>query len=862
MKFGFFVRSSWAVAIAVSLVAATTAPLHVGRNPGDVVMVSTGQQLDPAGRRVTFDGRPSSLALSPNGRILAVANTDSLDLIDPISGARAEFPYKGANGKKGTVEAAEGLAFSPDGSMVAVSTNQYNVERFDVRTRTWLTPIVFPARAMTAAPSADDDDAKTVGPLPMGLAFSPDGSTIDVALDAENILARVNAKTGAVETRSVTGVAPVTVARGGALVAVLNWGGAEPSARDATAISGYTGQRVVVDPLTGIPPAGSVSLYDAATLAHRRDILVGRHPIASLFIDATTLLVAEANDDAIATIDVQRGTVVRQALHLPGSEGLGLAPQAFAYDRAARRLYVALAGANAVGVYDARDPRALHFVGALATDWYPGALALLPSGTLAVANLKGVGTLGTQSNDPPADEDVPICSADIGPAPRLGSQLTPGRPLGERDDHAFRGSIDLIDGATLAHADVDTTKRAVELARPASNDASGLPIVHHVLYVIKENKTYDQVLGDVPQGNGDPALVSFGNHITPNVHALASDFVLLDNFYGVGVQSGDGHQWTDEADATDYVERSFPDWARSYPNLGTDPLAYAASGFIWQNALAHGLSVRDYGEFTPTSFVPANAKWLDFWHKRARFSVHTNIPTLRHIVDPNYPGFTRVVPDQVRADEFLRELARFERTGTMPQLMVMSLPDDHTEGFKPDFPTPCAMAADNDRALGRIVDGLSHSRFWQDTLVLVSEDDSQDGYDHVDGHRTVGLMIGPMIRRHAVVSQLYTQLSMIHTAEAVLALPPMNRFDGLAPVMSAAFTHRLDNSPYAALPERIPLDQMNAPVTKLSGLARKLAIDAARWDVNNPDREPAGEMKNSIWLATRGASRPRVLTHR
>ncbi len=833
------------IVLAVALLVVPPPVTTVGRGADGRVVVPTGQVLAPAGRRIEFDGRPYSVAAAPGGKLLAIGNIDSLDLVDVATGARASFAYPGARLKAGTTEAPEGLVFTSNGAMLYVSTTHYDVQRFDLRTRRWRRPIV-----LGIEPPKVPHHDRPPGPLPMGLALSPHNRTLDVAVDGENEVVAVDTATDRIVARASTGVAPVTVVRRGNTLAVLDWGGPQPPPGAPYGVSKYTKQHVLIDPQTGIAKEGAVDLFDARTLRLRREVIVKRHPIAARFIDADTLVVADANDDAISVVDVRSGAVHNQTLAVPGERGFGLEPQALAYNATTRRLYVALAGINAVGVYDARNPKALRLIGALPTDWYPGGLALERDG-LAVTNIKGVGSLGSASNDPPGRDDVPICTGDFGATPHLGSLKLPARPLGNYDTHAYRGTLDLISTRRLGGANAATTARTVALANAfAQRDPGVLPIVHHVLYIIKENKTYDQVLGDVREGNGDPALVSFGRKVTPNIHALVHDYVLLDNFYTVGVQSGDGHQWTDEAATTDYVEREAPAWARSNPNRGTDPLAYAASGFIWQNALAHGLSVRDYGEFAPTTFQPAHATWLDFWHHRARFTVMTNIPDLRTVLDPNFPGFTRRVPDQTRADMFLHELAGFERAGTMPNLMIMSLPNDHTEGFNPKFPTPCAMAADNDYALGRIVAGLSRSRFWAHTLVLVTEDDAQDGYDHVDGHRTEGLMIGPMVRRRAVVSKLYTQLSMVRTAEAVLGLPPMNRFDASAPVMTAALTTRLNLQPYTAIPPNLPLDQMNAPITKLSGIVRALAIDAARWDVNQPDRQPAAEMRASIWLAT------------
>jgi len=325
-------------------------------------------------------------------------------------------------------------------------------------------------------------------------------------------------------------------------------------------------------------------------------------------------------------------------------------------------------------------------------------------------------------------------------------------------------------------------------------------VFKHVLYIIKENRTYDQVFGDMPQGEGDPDLCIFGEEITPNHHKLAREFVLLDNFYCSGVLSADGHQWTNEAYATDYIEKSFGGWPRSYPYWGGDAMAYAAGGFIWDNALAHAKTLRVYGEF-----VKATVCWKDPARKgrpsftqcyrdyregtgRIEIKATASIKTLEPHICPTAIGFPGIVSDQHRADQFIRELKEFEKKGELPNLMIMLLPNDHTAGTRPGMPTPAAMVADNDLALGRIVEAISRSKFWAETCIFVVEDDPQAGFDHIDGHRTVALVASAYTRRHFVDSTNYNQTSMVRTVEQILGLPPMNQLDGSATPMASCFT--------------------------------------------------------------------------
>lgn len=831
--------------LALALLAAVKSPLFVGRQPDGTILNPQGQRLDPVGGRFEFDGRPNSIALSPDARTLAVANTTSLDLIDVATRARFSYPYPGAKGHTGTSASPTGLVWSEDGATLYASTMPTAVQVFSATSRRWLRTI-----DLGKGPYVKSrEGAGYVGSLPAGLALSADGRTLFVAVNIENKIAAVDVASGRFTSSRVTGIAPLAVARRGATLVVVNLGGHLPRAGDTLRTGGFTGTLIPIDPRTGMVGGGTVTLLDATTLAVKGEIQVGRHPNAALFLDDTTLLVTEGNDDAIAVLDLARQEVVkRYPVGLPGDAGWGEEPQALALSADGTRLFVALGGANAVSEYAISPAHDLTFIGALSADWFPGALAAMPDGGVAVANLEGIGSLGVVSNDYPAPDDMPACGRPV-------SSLGP--PALARDAHNFRGSIDFISGAQAAAAGAATTSRAVALARAVGAGFAPVPHVDHVFLIVRENRGYDQVFGDMPAGAGDPRFTNFPRFVTPNTHALAESFVLMDNFYSSGVQSGDGHQWIVEAAATGYIERAFPLWMRSYPKLGDDPLAYAGSGFLWQDALRHGKSVRDYGEFVVTDFSPHSATWSDYWRlyqglpSRARVVAHSDIPDLQAHIDPRFAGYDTRVPDQVRLAEFLREFHQFERNGNLPNLILMELGDDHTAGFDYGFPKPCSMVAENDQAIGRLVDAISHSRYWKDSLILITEDDSQDGVDHIDGHRQPGLAVGPYVKRHAVVSTLYNQISMVRTAEVALGLPPMNRFDANAAVMSDVFTPTPDLAPFNALHANLALGDMNPKVAQLRGEQRRLAEESARWPIAHiADSAPPGEMAKVIWYAT------------
>jgi hypothetical protein len=394
-----------------------------------------------------------------------------------------------------------------------------------------------------------------------------------------------------------------------------------------------------------------------------------------------------------------------------------------------------------------------------------------------------------------------------------------------------------------------------------------------VVYIIKENRTYDQVLGDVLEGNGDPSLCVFGARLTPNQHKMVSEFVLLDNAYCSGILSADGHQWSDTAFATDYMEKSFAGFPRSYPDGmeddDVDALAYSSSGFIWDNALAHGKTVRDYGEFAITEKSwrdpshNADPKFLDVYRDfidqtdRVRISSRPAIESLRPYLATNTVGWDMDVPDVFRAAQFIKELGQYERSGDFPNLIVICLPNDHTSGTKAGAPTPAAHVADNDLAFGRIVEAISRSRFWKETCIFAVEDDPQAGWDHVSGYRTTAYVISPWTVRRKVVSTQYNQTSILRTIELILGLPPMNIMDATATPMSDCFTDRPDYTPFVAVPNNVPLDEMNPDPKRISDARlRRDALASARLPLREPDRCPEDLLNRILWHAMKGAHTP------
>ncbi|HJZ78525.1 MAG TPA: bifunctional YncE family protein/alkaline phosphatase family protein [Vicinamibacterales bacterium] len=817
--------------IAAAAVAAAAVTAVVGRQPDNSILLPNGQTITPAGTTIHVNDRPLAVAITPDGTQAAVATASNfasraLHFIDLATQSVAQTIAIG--------NSFVGLAFTSDGNTLYVGGGADNdVKIFKRANGSWAA-----AGTIAIASSA-----------PQGLSISPGGDKVYVALNRGHKLGVIDTASKAV-VQIATGAFPYSTAisTDGRKVYVSNWGGRLPQVGDATDGS----NPVVVDPATGIANNGTISVFD--TVANRvvKDIEVGLHPSGmAVSPDGSRLYVANANSDSVSVIDTARDTVESTIdVRLTDSSPLGSAPNAIAVSQDGETLYVANAGNNAIAVVEPqRHGRSDKVRGFIPVGWFPTAVALTKTeDRLIVGNGYGFGS---------------IAPAPAGAAGRRYQYRTGELsfiPVPENNGQLNKYSKQVMaNNETIGGGESPARIEPVGMFPVSSRKDQESPI-KHVIYIIKENRTYDQVFGDLPQGNSDPSLTLFGRAVTPNLHALAEQFVVLDNYYTAGDQSGLGHQWCDEAYANDY--------AHKYGNArndfaGTNPMAFASSGFIWDNARAHGKSARIFGEFTNRTVVqPANATWTDFY---TAWKNGTPGPTIvgassvksaQPITSPIFPGYDLRITEQLRADLFLQEFREFERNQNLPALIVMLLPIDHTQGTTPGFPTPRAMVADNDRAVGRIVDAVSHSSDWPTTAIFVTEDDSQDGADHVDGHRSEALIVSPYTRRGSVDSTLYSTVNLVRTIEAVLGLPPMNQFDRAALPMALSFTNERNTAPFDALPNTIPLDEMNAPVASLRGLERKLALASIAMDFSEPDNAPGDLLNRVIWHSVKGYSTP------
>jgi YVTN family beta-propeller protein len=588
------------------------------------------------------------------------------------------------------------------------------------------------------------------GGRPVDIALSPDKRTLYVK-DNRGIVV-VDVETWKVRQELLVG-------RDGRRAYVSNWGGRHPMSGEKTATT--SGTPAVVD-ARGVAASGTVSVVDLQSKAVVKEIEVGLQP-SGLALDEAhgRLYVANANSDTVSVIDTSSLLVVETISVRPDpSLPFGSMPNALALTPDGNTLFVANGGNNAVAVVrvDRRRNRS-RVEGFIPAGWYPGAV-LTDGKRIFVANVKGIGSRNRQS-----EQKGWNVYSFLGTVNRVD---VPSKTQLARYSRQVRQDA-RVPQVLRAWERAQTGKKPV----PVPERVGEPSVFEHVVYIIKENRTYDQVFGAIGKGASEPSLCIFGREVTPNHHALAEQFVLLDNYYCNGVNSADGHAWSTEGNVTAYTERSFGGWTRSYP-FGDDPLAYSSTGFIWDHVLAAGLSFRNYGEMDYAEPVPADATFTDIYEdfvkgtRRIRFTQNIGIENLRRYSCREYPGWNMRIPDVLRAEVFLRELKEFERKDYFPNLVIIYLPQDHTSGTQPGMPTPRAHVADNDLALGRIVEAISKSKFWAKTCIFVIEDDPQDGFDHVDGHRSLCLVISPYTKRGAVVSEFYNQSSVLHTICRIL----------------------------------------------------------------------------------------------
>ena len=791
-------RAASLAVLALVLAAATpraSAAVSAGPQPGGGSITPQGWSVTPAGTQTTLGPGPLAAAMSPTGSVLLVENAGywqhSLMVIDPATGrvvqsidengANAHGPWSIAYGHEHGYYT--GLAFSPDGRTAWASDGAGGS----------LHVFTIAGQTLTARPEIQLGSANA---YPAGIAVAPDGSRLYVAANLTDALLIVDPS-----ARKVVGTVPVghlpdgvAVSRDGSRAFVANWG------------------------------ARTISMVDTATAAVVHTAVTGTHPSAIVASPTRSeIYVANTDSDSVSVLDARSGGVLRRIdlRPYPGSP-IGASPNALAVSPDGERLYITLGGDNAVAVVALGPAGATSgdaVLGHIPTAWYPDAVALDPrGGTMFVTNMKGLG---------------------IGPNVALPKSATGGE--GTYWPLRFRGSLSRIplpDANQLGAYSAQVAANDRFARRPAAGAVP--PAITHVIYVMKENRTYDQILGDLGKGNGDPSLALFGQRVTPNTHALARHFLTFDNFYADADVSADGWSWTTGAYANDYIQRNWPldynGYGRPYDfgGFGNDETA-ALPGeepgrdFLWDQLAERGVDYRNFGFFMDNPVDPQDS-----------------IPGLLAHTDPLYPGWDLSTTDQARIDRWLDVFSGYAQRGSMPAMQFVYLPSDHTYGTTPSARKPSAYVADNDLALGRLVEAVSHSPFWSSTAIFVVEDDAQDGPDHVDAHRSLALAISPYTQTAAVDSTFYSSVSVLRTIETILGVPPMSQFDAAATSMSKAFTTTPDLTPYDAVAPQVSLTATNSATAPLASASRTI-------DFSEPDRIPLRLMNEVIWKSVRGA---------
>jgi YVTN family beta-propeller protein len=876
------------VALAISLSLRQADAQRPRRDVPDPGVIATDQRVTPAGVQAVFSGRVTGVRFGEAaGELWVAVPRSAYHLTWADNRVLARGVFDGESGVQGVaIDLVRHRALVTSVGRLAPNPN-------DRGPRDTHSPSATRAVAQIGAypDTARGDVASTLwsGALGGYLAGAPAVARtpyrsgrrhLVIPLPADDRLAVLDADDGTLVRMIPLGVAPIAavVAPDGSAAYVTNFGGPRPGPTERSAMQccRANAERVRVD-ARGIAAPGSVVHVDIAAGRVTTSIVVGRHPTALVWDELNArLYVADGNDDAVTVIDTRSDSVVGAISIAPFRErGIGLAPTALALAPDGRTLYVTLGGVNAVAMYalpapnDSRRAATATLAGLIPTAWYPSSIDVSGDGRyLAVGSLFGVGSGEGQTSGSPGKKGRYVFA-------ERGAVSVIERPT-ETQLAEYSWAVAANAHLTLA-ASPDAAPFAPRSdARPrAVPERPGEPsLVRHVVYIVKENRTYDQVLGDLGKGDGDSSLVVFGRDVTPNQHALAERFVTIDRMFASGGNSADGHQWLTQANETEYAR--WPLYlGRSYPSEGVDPLVYSSGGFLWEAALARGKSVSVFGEYAPSasdSVAGTRAALFAEWRAhgsgapgyfrellRQRYDTRSEIPSLDRVLVREYPGWTQEVPDVVKAADVLDHLREWSARGAMPDLVMIILPNDHTVGTSPGWCTPRACVADNDFALGRIVDGLTHSPFWREMAILVIEDDAQNGVDHVDGHRTVALAISPFAKRGSVDHTFYNQPSMVKTVELMLGLPPLSLFDLVATDMRASFIapgDAPDYSPFDALEPRQSLYETNQRVGTIRGAhaaeRRRAAQASARMPFDGPDEAPTEALNRIIWHATLG----------
>ncbi|MGW5605959.1 alkaline phosphatase family protein [Streptomyces sp. NPDC003753] len=781
------------IAVALAVTGTAVAQTHqfgtqqVGQVTANGQVVSADQYIAPYGSRTVIDdGKIMSSSVSPDGTRLAASIADgdaALVIMDLKTG---QVKQKVGSNKADDLRISsgsvgqEGPTYSPDGKQLWLGQSD-GYTKFTVNADGTL------SNPTTISIPADGSKHALVG----AAVFSADGSTVYSAVNGQNRVVAIDAATGTIKQSWAVGNAPRGIALVGDKLYVSNEGGRPAKAGDTT-MNSY-GTQVPANPNTGAATTGTVSVINVADpSAAVGSIDVGLHPTA-VYAKKGAVFVTNTADNNVSVINTANDKVVQTISTQPWPEAsVGYEPNAVTLTDDGH-LLVTLGRANAVAVYRYTAPQQpAGFVGLLPTDYFPAEIATVGK-QVVVSNTRGI------------DARRPTTKAGHGTHDTTSSLTQFTLP----DDSVIRSETAKVfkqNGwtpgsvkSTKGNSHAKPVPVPVRLGDPST--------IKHVFLLVKENRTYDQVFGDMKQGNGDPTLTQFGENVTPNQHALAQQFGLYDNFYDVGTNSAEGHNWLMQSDNPEYTESSAGEYTRSY-DTEDDVLGHQKTGFIWTGAQAAGKSVKDYGEFQSIESKPSGATWQNLYcdaknmeatGQKTAYPIQTGsaIPSLNKVSVPGFPLFDLSVPDVYKEQIWKQD---FEKNGPA-NLNMFWFSNDHTGGP----PSPAAEVADNDLAVGKMVDEITHSKYWKDSAIFVVEDDSQAGLDHVDGHRAPVQVISPWAKHGTVDNHYYSQITMVRTIEQILGIHPMNQMDSAATPMFGAFTQKPNYTPFKAQPNRTSL---------------------------------------------------------
>jgi YVTN family beta-propeller protein len=874
-----------------------------GLQPNGSYVVSDGQIITPAGTQVSLGirVRAKAVAVNPNlsthtAAVLTMGASAPVQVFDTLTGqvVQSYLPFGNAYNSYGTYG---GISYSSDGkyALFGEDFGQPYVTTRTVYSHLDIASVGPDGRLSDFAQLQVPPDTSLIkcfpnspiGPYgeacgqlytgstsyPGGTAFAKDGKSAYALLNQNNTLVKIDLTQSppSLSAPLRVGNAPSSVLVNGHYAYVSNEGGRAAVSSDFTVLS--AGTPIVADPIVGAAVTGTVSVVDTATMKVRATIPVGLHP-TGMAVYGSELLVTNTYSDTISVIDIATNQVVRTInlglpIRAPGATkpAYGAAPNAIAVDQKGGIAYVALYNANAVAVVDIAAGAKKTVLGLIPVAYAPASVAYDAIRKLIlVANDKGIGTLGSFETDHGVtgyNTHQDTGTASIIPVPATAKELETDTIHVEENNHwDLKANIASAGGGSYLTPPV---------AIPAHiGDPS---LIKHVFLIIRENRTYDQILGDVAAGNGDPSLAVFGGQDTPNMHALVQRFPLLDNFYAPSRQSADGHQWISEAMAPYADDIESPDWVRSYPGgEAGDALAYQKSGFIWSETVAAGLSTKIYGEYVENAtWTPSEPSWSQFFADSQAFEAgqektlqyqndlvtESSVPAVENHLIKGFPQFDLGVPDQWRVDWWVQDFNNDLANGTVPSLSVLWIMCDHTGGP----PTVHAEEADNDLAVGRIIDYISHSSVWPSSAIFIEEDDAQNGVDHIDGHRTEAYVVSPYaVQGGPTDHTYYTASSMTRTIEQILGVPTMDQFDLVASPMYTDFTNTPNFAPWSHVPNQVPLNQgvtaAKAPVNELEKAWRKKKAQMFAGKLNKPDSEDETTLNHLVWYEATGFARP------